>query len=1048
MNQTALNAPSLPGTACAAEPASPDGKRILLVEGDGFTRLVLLLRLRLAGFAVDFTSNGTLGLGKLRSCRPDILLIELKLCGMSGLELIKAARAEAGFGDRPIYVFTHAQRMNRATRKEVASLATEVFDKATITREDLVQIFSAKYSNQQNPSEVLPEVEGTQVPNPALSEPVLSGALEELIAGVREQAEALAGDSGGRISSGSELLSRVSSLGSCAKAVGSPNLARHCRALEHVLQHLSKDSHGYTDSILHTIATAVEVMSAIALQSRDKQQLQRFSAVYIDESSESNQAMERALIEAEFHPICFTHPATGREYLACHRTAIIIANVSLPEAHGLAFAEIRQLSLHVATPVLFAPEPAAQPQRGEDLPTSAPRLDRNPVLMAELVLKALNEVQRAKTGVVAQPLIAATKQPVASAPVARPNSAASLPPDDGFTLFARGPSKEQTSAPDSPTPPAAVALPPIQQLKRFDELFLDASIPNEPILRADNSAQQGDLNAEEIPVEPALHPDATQLEEQPLEAPPGSASQPEISALPQPEITAEDQTAQPIWYAAPDSEDAQLNGLETSLENNQAAPAEELAVAAPNDGETMNYELQAAPAEPALEAEPLPAGEPSPEQHNSRDELAARVCTAEMALYHAQQEIQDKAAAIAALEEQLAQAKVAQSEPPVPPAVAPSDKPEQSSTGQALKASPNANGALPAVAPSVPAFEPWAGATANELEQQVRQGVAALARATAELAQERGERLRAQQLAADLNARLLALHDDLSRTIKVQGEHLTRIAGLEKQNQEAQESLERCSADLEEHQSERQLIEAELQKAKETNDQLRKDLAFFDQSNKKFGGASQDLQERLESSLAAARQSEMRLQQEVAERQRLAQSLEEAQAELQAQVRRRELLEQELKGAHETLQEREARLAREIAERRRLNQSFDTTHDDSLKQPERDLEFSKLQTALHQEEIERKRQESQLAQMRQRTLDSANAARALRTSMRRQIREPIDNLVHSTRSLLELGLDESQKKLAEAVLQDVLLVQTRLREPAPAAADTAEESAPSTPSAP
>src|SRR6476646_12045645 len=90
-----------------AEPATSKPKRILLVEGDGFTRLVLLLRLRLAGFGVDFTSNGILGLGKLRSCHPDILLIDVKLNGLPGVDLLKAARAESGFGDRPIYVFTH-----------------------------------------------------------------------------------------------------------------------------------------------------------------------------------------------------------------------------------------------------------------------------------------------------------------------------------------------------------------------------------------------------------------------------------------------------------------------------------------------------------------------------------------------------------------------------------------------------------------------------------------------------------------------------------------------------------------------------------------------------------------------------------------------------------------------------------------------------------------------------------------------------------------------------------------------------------------------------
>src|SRR6516162_5306921 len=98
-----------PGTSnlAVAEPRANGRKRILLVEGDGFTRLVLLLRLRLAGCWVDFTSNGILGLGKLRSCHPDVLLVELNLCGLSGLELIKAARSDATFGDKPIYVFTN-----------------------------------------------------------------------------------------------------------------------------------------------------------------------------------------------------------------------------------------------------------------------------------------------------------------------------------------------------------------------------------------------------------------------------------------------------------------------------------------------------------------------------------------------------------------------------------------------------------------------------------------------------------------------------------------------------------------------------------------------------------------------------------------------------------------------------------------------------------------------------------------------------------------------------------------------------------------------------
>ena len=80
--------------------------------------------------------------------------------------------------------------------------------------------------------------------------------------------------------------------------------------------------------------------------------------------------------------------------------------------------------------------------------------------------------------------------------------------------------------------------------------------------------------------------------------------------------------------------------------------------------------------------------------------------------------------------------------------------------------------------------------------------------------------------------------------------------------------------------------------------------------------------------------------------------------------------------------------------------------------------------------------------MRQSALDAAHSARALRTGLRRQIREPVDNLIQSAQSLLELEMGEEQKKLAEAVLQDVLLVQTRLKEPG-AHVDPPDAAAPS-----
>jgi len=415
-------------------------KRILLVEGDGFTRLVLLLRLRLAGFAVDFTSNGVLGLGKIRSCNPDILLVELKLCGLSGLQLIKAARAEPTFGDRPIFVYTHTDRISRSARKELGVLASKVFNKNSITREDLVQTFAKMFLPresvpQQTPSNAKPE-EQPEVP----IEVVPPAVIKEIVAGVREQSEALARNKGERNASGSELLSRVRSLASCAKAAGLSNLARQAKTLENLLNQLKK--HGYTDAALGTVTRAVEVMSRMSFEAKTKERsLPPFSAVLVDEAPASNRAIKEALLNAGFEPACFEEPARAREHLAAHRTDLIVANVVLPEAHSLALTDIRKLPLHAQTHVIFGPESTNAGR--EELPTSAPRLDKEPLLLAELTVRALNEVQ-------------SPAEPARSTPASTNNqrAAATLSVDDGFDLFAKPTLKQNGTPLDSHSEPA------------------------------------------------------------------------------------------------------------------------------------------------------------------------------------------------------------------------------------------------------------------------------------------------------------------------------------------------------------------------------------------------------------------------------------------------------------------------------------------------------------------------------------------------------------------------------------------------------------------
>jgi two-component system, OmpR family, response regulator MtrA len=69
--------------------------RILLVEDDPSIREVTAIGLRNAGFEVDTAPDGAAGLEKWRRARPDLVLLDVMLPRMDGLEVCREIRRES-----------------------------------------------------------------------------------------------------------------------------------------------------------------------------------------------------------------------------------------------------------------------------------------------------------------------------------------------------------------------------------------------------------------------------------------------------------------------------------------------------------------------------------------------------------------------------------------------------------------------------------------------------------------------------------------------------------------------------------------------------------------------------------------------------------------------------------------------------------------------------------------------------------------------------------------------------------------------------------------
>jgi CheY-like chemotaxis protein len=93
--------------------------RILLVEDNEFNSDMLSRRLVRRGFRVDIAVDGPKALDMARNSPPDVILMDLGLPGMDGLEVVRRLKAAEQTCAIPILALTaHAMPSDRARAQE------------------------------------------------------------------------------------------------------------------------------------------------------------------------------------------------------------------------------------------------------------------------------------------------------------------------------------------------------------------------------------------------------------------------------------------------------------------------------------------------------------------------------------------------------------------------------------------------------------------------------------------------------------------------------------------------------------------------------------------------------------------------------------------------------------------------------------------------------------------------------------------------------------------------------------------------------------------
>lgn len=136
---------------------APNAGRVLVVEDDEDIRDMLRYNLASAGFSVQEAADGASGLRTARTSSPDLILLDLMLPGMSGLDFCRAVRKTSRV---PIIMLTaRDSEIDKIVGLELG--ADDYITKPFSVREVLARVNSVLRRAQPEPAEArrTPEVE-------------------------------------------------------------------------------------------------------------------------------------------------------------------------------------------------------------------------------------------------------------------------------------------------------------------------------------------------------------------------------------------------------------------------------------------------------------------------------------------------------------------------------------------------------------------------------------------------------------------------------------------------------------------------------------------------------------------------------------------------------------------------------------------------------------------------------------------------------------------------------------------------------------------------
>jgi CheY-like chemotaxis protein len=381
-------------------------KKILIIEDDEILANIYRNKLAVEHYQVEVSKSGESGLALMRTFQPHMILLDLMLPQMAGVDVIKHVRSEEDFAKLPIVVFSNTYLTNLIQDAWKAG-ATKCLSKARCSPKDVVEIVrqtvgggdgihragSAPASpviDLTGDAEFQAELQKTFIESLPATLATLRNTLQDLSRSI---------DDVTRLKQIYDLHRRTHALSGNAGIAGFFLIGQMAAALEALLKEIYEKPKNINVSSLRTIASGVDFLGFLFKSglAPDKQDMPPANILVVDDEDISRRAIIYALEKTQLPSVGVDNPSEALNLLSQKPFDLVFLDVDMPVMSGFELcAKLRQLPHHKKTPVLFVTALNDFDSRTSSTMAGGNDFIGKPFLFIELTVKALMHVLRGK----------------------------------------------------------------------------------------------------------------------------------------------------------------------------------------------------------------------------------------------------------------------------------------------------------------------------------------------------------------------------------------------------------------------------------------------------------------------------------------------------------------------------------------------------------------------------------------------------------------------------------------------------------------------------